>query len=185
MSVRCRDLCAIEALHAQSDDQLLEIWEKYGSGEVEQDEEWLLAFLKECWSGRKISLPVDTTRGHLEFEISEEDKPLMNYNSLDPWVKPDCSRNDFSYISCYGQSFEGYKFAERAGFELGDFANQRAEDYRKSGQWTGDFVTLRSCLFFELRRQRHCGLYVDGWRAIQSLFKAVCHAYVNEAPSNH
>jgi len=183
--MKCIELCRTEDLHSLSDDQLLVIWDRYLAEEVEQDDEWLRAFLHECWSVRSVSLPIDFRKGQLEFAVSEEDRRLINQDSLDPWVRPDCSRDDFSYVLCYGQSFAGYEFAEHAGFDLGEFANKHADEYWKAGDWTGDFVTLRCCLFYELRRQRHCGLYEDGWRAIQSLFRAVCRAYEAEVLSSY
>jgi hypothetical protein len=104
---------------------------------------------------------------------------LINQDSLDPWVRPDPQKDDFSYILSYAQSFAGYDFSERAGIDLGQFANACAEEYRKAGKLPGDFVALRCCLFFEIRRQRHAGLREGDWRYIQSLFKAVCAAYAD------
>ena len=187
VSVKCREICEIEAIPSLSDEQLLEIGNRCGYmpdlGEIEWDEEWFVALFKQC-QVRSVILTIDPHQGELHFQVSDYDIRLINQKSLDPWVRPDCGRDDFSYILCYAQSFAGYDFADSSGFDLGKLANERVDDYWKSGKWAGDFVTLRCCLFFEIRRQRHCGLRESNWQAIQSLYKAVCAAYATEVDTH-
>ena len=92
-------------------------------------------------------------------------------------------RSDFSYILGYSQSFAGYEFAESSGFDLGTMANERLNHFKVTRDWIGTFVELRCCLIFEMRRQRHLGLYEGHWREIQALFGAVCSAYSAEISS--
>jgi len=52
MSVKCREICEIEAIPTLSDEQLLEIGNRCGylpdSGEIEWDEDWFVALFKQC-----------------------------------------------------------------------------------------------------------------------------------------
>ena len=179
MLTKCREVCAIQDLPACPTERLVEIWKEYAHGQIESDEEWLLAFMKEYYD-RGLTPTIDLTIGRLSFNVSEEDMHLINLKSLNPWVRPDSSREDFSYILGYGQSFGGYEFAESRGIDLAGFANKQLKDYQNTGKWEGDFVSLRCCLFLELRRQHHVGLYESNWREIQALYRAVCAAYESE-----
>ena len=180
MPINCREVCEIANLTACSDGRLLEVWDQCSSGLIESDDEWLRAFLKECFD-RNLSLEIDLRKGQLNFDVHDEDLRLINQKSLDPWVEPNCCREDFSYILGYAQSFAGYEFAEKAGIDLGIFANAHVNEYRSTGKWKGDSVELRCCLFYEIRRQRHIGLYEGNWLETLSLFKAVCAAYKSES----
>jgi hypothetical protein len=105
----------------------------------------------------------------------------IDQGSLDPWVRPDPTREDFSYILGYAQSFAGYDYAEKVEIDLGKFANEHSNEYFKTGTLPKGFAPLRCCLFFEIRRQPHAGLREDNLRYIQDLYRAVCLAYSAEA----
>jgi len=182
MPIKYRELCQIESLPSCTDDEILRLWDEIQSDKFEWNEEWFRALCHETWKTRSLCPDIDFHKGELHFPVSEDDMRLINQNSLDPWVRPRQERNDFSYILSYAQSFAGYDYAERAGFELGEFANTRAEEYYKTGKLPEDFVSLRCCLFFEIRRQRHAGLREHNWRYIQDLFKATCAAYAKQSP---
>lgn len=179
MPTKCREVCAIQDLPACSTQRLVELWKQYASGQIESDDEWILAFMKQYFD-RGLTPTIDLTKGRMSFDVSDEDMRLINLKSLDPWVRPDSSREDFSYILGYGQSFGGYEFAESRGMDLAEFGNKHLREYQSTGEWKGDFVGLRCCLFYELRRQHHIGLYENNWREIQSLFRAVRAAYDSE-----
>ena len=183
MTIRSREMWPIDKLPTYSDDQILRIWDRVLSGEADREDEWFAALCHETWQCRSLAPKIDMHKGELKFTVSEEDEPLKNHESVDPWVPPDSTRNDFSYILCYAQSFNGYRHAERDGLDLDKFANDYREEYYKSGKLPADFVSLRCCLFFEIRVQRSEGLSEEHWRYIQDLFKATCVAFAAEAPS--
>ena len=183
MTIKSRELWPIDKLPTYSDDQILRIWDAVLSGDADREEEWFSALCHETWQTRSLAPKIDMHKGELKFTVSEEDEPLMNHESIDPWVALDPTRNDFSYILCYAQSFNGYKYAECNGFDLEKFGNDYRVEYYKSGKLPVDFVALRCCLFFEIRVQRSVGLGEERWRYIQDLFKAACVAYAAEAPS--
>jgi hypothetical protein len=60
-----------------------------------------------------------------------------------PW-RPDLAR--------FALSFDGYT---AIGSDLGRLANEVSETWALRGRLPDDLVLLRSCLFFEQRRQRH------------------------------
>ena len=103
MGINCREICEIDAIPALSDQQLLEIGNRCGylpdSGEIEWDEDWFVALFQQC-QARSVLLTIDPHQGELNFPVSEGDMHLINQKSLDPWVRPDCERDDFSYILC-------------------------------------------------------------------------------------
>ncbi len=181
--MKCHDLCAIEELPNRTDDEILDLWSKIQSGDIETDDEWLDALFRETWKTRSLTPTIDLHKGELSLPVSEDDMRIINQGSLDPWVQPDSDRADFSYILSYAQTFAAYEYAERAGIDLTKFADDRAKGYYEAGTLPVDFVSLRCCLFFEIRRQRHAGLREDNWRYIQDLYTAVCAAYAEESPS--
>jgi hypothetical protein len=182
MTMKAREVWPIEALPGYTDGHILRIWQGAQSDDVELDEEWFRALCHETWKARSLCPTIDLHKGELHFPVSKEDMRLINQDSLDPWVRPDPERTDFSYMLSYAQSFAGYDYAERVGIDLGKFANDHADEYYKAGKLPTDFVSLRCCLFFEIRRQHLGGLGEDNWRYIQDLFKATCAAYAKQSP---
>lgn len=65
---------------------------------------------------------------------------------------------------------------------VGDLHNAKAEEFFKTGQWTGTLDELRACLFFEQRRWRHIGEEPEGQslQSILQLYKTICQRW-NEA----
>lgn len=182
MTAKCRELWPIESLASCTDDDILHIWNELQSGGLQSDDEWLRTLAHETWRTRSLVPTIDLHQGEIHLPVDEEDMRLINQDSLDPWVRPNPAREDFSYILSYAQSFAGYVYAEKAGIDLGKFANEHSNEYFKTGALPKGFVPLRFCLFFEIRRQRHAGLREDNLRYIQDLYRAVCSAYVAEAP---
>jgi hypothetical protein len=119
----------------------------------------------------------------LDFELTDSDSKLFLSSTEDPWVRPDPTRTDTSYLCAYGQSFKGYEFAESSGIDLAELTQSHKETYRATGQWTGDFVTLRCCMFYQWREAHWVGLSLALLAAIRANFKAVCLAYEREVSS--
>lgn len=182
MTTKCRELWPIESLATCTDDEVLRIWDELQSGHVQFDDDWFRALAYETWQTRSLVPTIDIHRGEVQLPIAEEDMRLIDQGSLDPWVRPDTAREDFSYILGYAQSFSGYDYAEKVGIDLGKFANEHSNEYFKTGALPKGFVPLRCCLFFEIRRQRHAGLREDNLRYIEDLYRAVCSAYAAEVP---
>ena len=143
MSAICRELWPIESLAARTDDEILRIWNELQSGDYQSDDEWLRALALETWRSRSLVPTVDIHQGEIQPAINEEDMRMINQDSLDPWVRPDPTREDFSYILSYAQSFAGYDFAERKGIDLGKFANERSNEYFEKGILPKGFIPLR------------------------------------------
>ncbi|HTX74697.1 MAG TPA: hypothetical protein VMD29_00735 [Terracidiphilus sp.] len=181
--MKYRELCSIEDIPSRTDAEILLLWSSIQSDDAEWDEDWFRALCHETWKARSLSPTIDTHKGEFHFTVLDEDLRTIDQLSLDPWVQPDTERRDFSYILCYAQTFAGYEYAERAGIDLGKMANDCADEYYRTKTLPTDFVSLRCCLFFEIRRQRLAGLREENWRYIQDLFKAVGAAYAAEAPS--
>lgn len=173
----------IESLASRTDDEILRIWDEVQSGHFQIDDEWFRALARETWHTRSLVPTIDLHEGEVNPPIFEEDLRLINQDSLNPWVQPDPTREDFSYINGYAQSFAGYDCAEKGGIDLAKFANEHAIEYFKTGQLAKDFIPLRLCLFFEIRRQHLAGLGEDNLRYIQDLYRALCSAFVAEATS--
>lgn len=58
----------------------------------------------------------------------------------------------------FAHLIHGYRISESLGFgPLRIWANQRINEARRSGQWTGTALELWLCLFYEHRRYRHMG----------------------------
>jgi hypothetical protein len=57
---------------------------------------------------------------------------------------------------------DGYKIAEKLGFELGSFHKAMHEQAVSTGRWEGSALDLWLCLFFEQRRYRHWGWTPQG-----------------------
>jgi len=77
-------------------------------------------------------------------------------------------------VSSFALTFNGYDYRT----DLGEYANQIAEDYEIRG---ADSVAglalddLRACLFFEQRRCRHSGRDPEGpdWEYVRCLLEAI------------
>jgi len=182
MTANCRELWPIESLATRTDDDILRIWDELQSGRLQSDDEWLRALAHETWRTRSLVPTIDFHQGELHLPIAEEDMRLIDQGSQDPWVRPDPTRVDFSYILGYAQSFAGYDYAEKEGIDLGNFADEHSKEYFKAGDLPKGFVHLRCCLFYEIRRQRHAGLREHNLRYIQDLYRAICSAYAAEVP---
>ena len=93
------------------------------------------------------------------------------------WTRPNPETTDIGEILAYGLTVGGYDYArEHFGVECGDLANQRIQQYQKTGKWEGCFEELRCCLFFEQRRHHHFGQGPDDSECepIRALYKAIC-----------
>ncbi len=72
--------------------------------------------------------------------------------------------------------FDGYAHAESyLRTDAGVLANERREEYARTGTWRGSFEELRVCLFFEARRYRHFGFDPTGddLAAMEALARAI------------
>ena len=102
----------------------------------------------------------------------------------DMWTRPSPALEDWQAISEYALTVDGYTYAQEHDVgDIGDLANSRLGEYRKTGKWHGTFEELRLCLFFEQRRWRHFGEVpdADNLQAIQALYEAICEAWDREA----
>jgi ADP-ribosylglycohydrolase/fructose-1,6-bisphosphatase/inositol monophosphatase family enzyme len=99
------------------------------------------------------------------------------------WLRPNRNLDSVS-VESYALTFDGYRFSEMEGFDLGEFANRRRDEFVSTGGWQGSFQDLRYCLFFEQRRRRHV-YQGQPPKAIDelvlfSLNQAVCDAWERE-----
>ena len=77
-------------------------------------------------------------------------------------------------VSAFALTFDAYSYRD----DLGEYANQIAEDYRARGEDSMSGVPLddlRACLFFEQRRWRHFGRNPEGpdWEHVLCLLEVI------------
>lgn len=57
----------------------------------------------------------------------------------------------------FSHEVDGYRVAERLGWDLGDLALTVLDYYRATGRWRGSLLDLRLTLFWKARALRHSG----------------------------
>jgi hypothetical protein len=91
---------------------------------------------------------------------------MSNREAEPSWIER-ARRGDFAALpdsftwdktSEFAHLIHGYRISESLGLgPLQIWANQRINEARRSGQWTGTALELWLCLFYEHRRYRHMG----------------------------
>jgi hypothetical protein len=98
----------------------------------------------------------------------------------DMWIRPNPQLQDLGGIFRYAQRVNGYDYAERyLGIDCGSLANERLDEYRRTGSWQGTFEELRCCLFIQQRSWRYYEEVPEGedLEAIQSLHRTICERW--------
>ncbi len=106
----------------------------------------------------------------------------------DMWVRPNPELQNLEGVLRYAVRVNGYEYAEHyLGEDCGRLANERREEYDKTGRWRGTFEELRCCLFLEQRRRRYAEERQQGEIPpdVQALHRAICDRWNLEVEHIH